>query len=73
LSFVLPASGEARLDVLDVSGRVVWSQRERLEAGAHAWRWDGRDAAGARVSTGLYLVRLTTPFGTRGTRLARVR
>jgi flagellar hook assembly protein FlgD len=73
LGFTLPASGEAHLEVLDVTGRVVWSQRETLAAGAHAWRWDGRDANGAACSTGLYLVRLSTPFGTRHTRFAWVR
>lgn len=71
--FVMPAEGDARLEVLDVTGRVVWSQRNTLGAGAHAWHWDGRDTHGTRVSTGVYLVRLTTPFGTRGTRLAWVR
>ena len=73
LGFTLPASGEARLEVLDVTGRVVWTQRETLAAGAHAWRWDGRDVNGAACSTGLYLVRLSTPFGTRHTRFAWVR
>ena len=73
LGFTLPAEGEARLEVLDVTGRVVRSQRETLAAGAHTWRWDGRDANGAACSTGLYLVRLSTPFGTRHTRFAWVR
>lgn len=73
LGFVLPAEGDARLEVLDVSGRVVWSRHETAGPGAHAWGWDGRNTQGARVTSGLYLVRLTTPFGTRGTRLAWVR
>jgi hypothetical protein len=73
LAFALPAAGTVRLEVLDVSGRRVWSRAESLPAGPHAWVWDGRDAAGGETGPGLYVVRLVTPWGTRGTRLARVR
>ncbi len=56
--------------IVDVSGRRVWARREALAAGAHAWRWPGLDAAGSAAGPGLYLVRLTTPWGVRTTRLA---
>ncbi len=70
LAFSLPGEGEARLEIVDVSGRRVWARREALAAGAHAWRWPGLDAAGSAAGPGLYLVRLTTPWGVRTTRLA---
>ena len=73
LRFSLPAAGEARLEVLDLSGRRVWSRSASLAAGAHEERWDGRDDAGRTLGAGLYMVRLLTPWGTRGTRLAWVR
>ncbi len=72
-SFSLPAAGSARLEVLDVSGRRVWSHSQVLPPGTHEWRWDGRDHAGRDAGPGLYLVRLATPWGTRTSRLARVR
>jgi hypothetical protein len=73
LRFSLPATGEVRLEIVDVSGRRVWTRRELLAPGLHAWSFDGRDDAGRTLGAGLYLVRLATPWGTRGTRLAWVR
>jgi hypothetical protein len=73
LSFALPTPGTVRLEVLDVSGRLVWSRQGTVEAGTHAWDWDGLDATGRRAGPGLYLVRLATPSGTVRSRFARVR
>ena len=71
--FSLPAAGIVRLEILDVTGRRVWVRRESLGPGRHDWNWDGRDTAGRAVGVGLYGVRLVTPWGTRGTRLAWIR
>jgi hypothetical protein len=56
----LAAASTVRLEIVDATGRAVrvlfdgtW-----LEAGHHAVRWDGRDASGRAVSTGLYFVHL---------------
>ncbi len=73
LGFSLPEAGEARLEIMDVSGRRVWARRETLAAGAQVWRWAGLDATGSTAGPGLYLVRLTTPWGARTTRLAWVK
>jgi len=73
LAFALPAAGTVRLEVLDVSGRRVWSRTASLAAGTHVWSWDGREPAGRESGPGLFLARLVTPWGTRTTRLARVR
>ena len=59
--FTLPAAGAAKVDVLDMKGRLVrtvWSGD--LEAGLHSFKWDGRDATGRTVAAGSYLGRLTT-------------
>ena len=59
--FTLPRAGAAKVDVLDMKGRVlrtVWSGD--LEAGLHSFKWDGRDQAGRAVAAGSYLGRLTT-------------
>jgi hypothetical protein len=59
VSYVLPKHGEASLAVLDLQGRVVRLLGEGTQAaGLHRFVWDGRDASGLRVSSGLYFVRL---------------
>jgi flagellar hook assembly protein FlgD len=46
--------------VYDVSGRLVTVLADgAAEAGNHAARWDGRDAQGRPVSSGVYFCRLT--------------
>jgi flagellar hook assembly protein FlgD len=73
LRFTLPAEGAVTIELLDVHGRRVWSQRGVLDAGGHAWEWNGRDTEGHPAGAGLYLVRLGTPWGTRGARLVWTR
>ncbi len=59
LRFAIPAAGRARLSVYDVAGRRVVDLVDRtLDAGAHTVTWDGRDASGSVVSSGVYLLRL---------------
>jgi hypothetical protein len=58
--FGLERAGRARVEVIDVRGRLVRALHEgRLAAGAHAFNWDGRDAGGARVASGVYLASVT--------------
>jgi hypothetical protein len=58
--FAVPSEGPVKLEVFDVSGRRVTHLVDRvLQAGAHTVTWDGRDAAGLRVASGVYLYRLT--------------
>jgi hypothetical protein len=59
LRFALPARGEARIEVYDVSGRLVRTVLDRaLGPGPHQTTWDTRDDAGRSVASGLYFVRL---------------
>jgi hypothetical protein len=57
--FLLPSAGPVEIGLFDVAGRKVrsWAWREGLPAGHHAITWDGRDASGARVRSGVYIVR----------------
>jgi beta-lactamase superfamily II metal-dependent hydrolase len=74
LEFTLPAAGNARLDVMDIAGRRVWSWQEpALAAGPHVVSWEGRTLAGTRVAEGLYWARLTAASGTRTVKLVRLR
>ncbi|MEQ1831429.1 MAG: FlgD immunoglobulin-like domain containing protein [Candidatus Eisenbacteria bacterium] len=51
----------ARIEVLDASGRRVWSEELEPETeGERALRWDLTTAQGQRVRPGLYFVRVTT-------------
>ncbi len=72
LEFTLPQTGSVRIEVLDLSGRRMWSSEATFAPGAHSLRWDGRTTSGGSVPAGVYFVRLVTPFGVRSGRLARL-
>jgi len=56
----LPQRGEARLELFDLSGRLVRTLASgELEAGSHAYLWDGRNDAGQSAGAGLYFARAT--------------
>ncbi len=66
--------GQADLSLYDLAGRtvrVLW--RGWLPSEGLALAWDGRDAAGRPVATGLYLVRLTTEGGAATARVPVIR
>lgn len=74
LRFTIARGGPVRLAVLDLAGRRVANLvDESLAAGAHSASWDGRDASGARVGAGIYLVRIVTAEGSEQRRISVVR
>jgi len=59
LSFTLPRQLDVSLTIYDVSGRLVAEVDDGYrEAGLQEIAWDGRDANGAEVASGIYLCRL---------------
>ena len=59
ISFVLPERARAKLAIYDVAGRHVRTLVDEVRAGGlNEARWDGRDATGNPVSSGVYLYRL---------------
>jgi flagellar basal-body rod modification protein FlgD len=61
LRFTLSQDGAARLEIVDLAGRVVRTLFQgATAAGTHDAHWDGRDDRGAIAPAGLYFVRLTT-------------
>ncbi len=72
LSFTLPRDAHVRLEVLDLSGRRVWAQDGEFAAGTRSVRWEGRSSDGGAVRSGVYFVRLVTPFGVKSERMVRL-
>jgi hypothetical protein len=64
IRFELKTPVQASVAVFDVQGRRVQTlAEEELAAGIHALHWDGTSSGGGRVSSGVYVVRLTSPEG----------
>jgi len=73
LRFNIPAAGPVILEVFDLRGRRVRTLINRhSEAGLQTYMWDGKDARGARVASGVYSARLKTGQRTLTTRLVLV-
>ncbi len=61
IRYELPEVAQARLTVYDLRGRAVRTLIRGVQSpGSKTAVWDGRDAAGAGVSTGIYIARLVT-------------
>lgn len=59
IDFELAAIEPVRLEVFDARGALVRTlAREVLPAGRHQRTWDGTDASGRRMASGLYFYRL---------------
>ena len=57
--YSLPRTAPVRLDILDLSGRLVRRLADgTMTAGEHRLIWDGRDGQGKAVAGGTYLCRL---------------
>ncbi|UCH63925.1 MAG: M4 family metallopeptidase [Fidelibacterota bacterium] len=70
IPFGLPEPIRTRLVVYDLLGReVVRLVDEHLEPGYHAVVWNGRNAAGSDVPSGLYIARLVTPEYTKSIKM----
>jgi len=62
ISFVSPTAGRARIDIFDIGGRLVNTVLDgEIIAGLNHLRWNGKDADGHEVSSGIYLYRLSAP------------
>jgi hypothetical protein len=59
VEYVLPASGHVTMRVYDTNGVLVRAiVNETQSQGAHRVNWNGRNDAGVRVASGVYLLRI---------------
>jgi hypothetical protein len=62
LRFTLPRAGAVRLEIFDVSGRLLATPLDAVQdAGEHLVLWTGRDGLGQRVAPGVYFARVAGP------------
>ncbi len=62
ISYGLPFASEVELCVFDVTGKKVHTLVDGMQsAGRYSPTWDGRDAKGQRLASGLYFVRMKIP------------
>jgi len=62
INYALPVSGQVSLDIFNILGQKVNSLFDGYQqAGYQSLIWDGRDASGGSVASGIYFYRLTTP------------
>jgi hypothetical protein len=62
--FSVPSSGPAALKVYNVRGQIVKTLLDgHIEAGTHKMNWNGTNARGSKVSSGIYFIRLETNRG----------
>jgi len=74
IAFELHRSGFATLRIYDVSGRLVRTLvADRLTAGHHDTRWNGRDERGRDVASGVYYSRLVAGQRTQTGKLTLIR
>jgi subtilisin family serine protease len=74
LRFSMGEAGPAKVQVFDISGRLVRTLASGAQtAGEHNLHWDGRDAQGQALSSGVYFYRLQTESGSVGKSLVLIR
>jgi len=74
ISYALPADSHVRLGVYDVAGREVALLENGVRSeGPHEFRWDGTEADGEPLATGVYFVRLAAGGEVRNSKVVLVR
>ncbi len=74
VNFSLPRNENVRLAVFNTLGQEIAALLEdRLAAGNHTWRWDGRQVNGEPAPAGIYFIRLQTETAQATQRIAVLR
>ncbi len=74
ISFIVPSDGNVRLSVFSLDGkRQIDLVNNRLVSGSYSRFWNGRDASGHDLATGVYLLRLETEQGIANSRVTMIK
>jgi hypothetical protein len=74
INYSTTTAGNVQLNVYDLNGRLVRTLvNGNVASGVHEVAWDGRDAVGRQVASGVYVYRLTAPNGQLTRRMTLVR
>jgi hypothetical protein len=74
IRFDVAKRSAVKLAVYNVQGQLVCVLVERrMDPGRHEIEWDGRDASGRSVASGVYFYRLMTPFYTESKKMILLR
>lgn len=74
INFTVPSASNVEISVFNVLGEKVRILADKMyAAGEHAVVWDGTDAGGAQVSSGVYFYRMVTGKFTATRKMALVR
>ena len=58
LEFEIPQANIVSINVFDIRGREIYSEKLDGSAGTNSWVWKGQDMLGHHVSTGIYFIRI---------------
>jgi len=58
LQFDMPQAELISINVFDIRGREIYSEKLQGSVGMNSWIWSGQDLLGHTVSTGIYFVRI---------------
>jgi hypothetical protein len=56
-------AAELLFEIVDLQGKIIFSEKKNTAAGKHDWRWNGLDAQGSKVPDGAYAVTLKSENG----------
>ncbi|MDB5033831.1 MAG: lipoprotein [Chlorobi bacterium] len=75
IGYHVPVATQASITIYDMSGNLVRTlvAGREVPAGTYNVQWDGADATGTLVGSGIYIYRLQTPLGILNRRLTIVR
>jgi hypothetical protein len=73
IGFELHEFSPVEISIIDISGKVVFSHRDRLPAGNHAVKWNGLDQFNRALPSGTYTIQARTPYAEDRRKIVRVK
>lgn len=59
LRYLLTQNSTVSVQITDVTGRLISSTNlGKLPEGSHEWEWDGKDAKGNKMASGIYFYKI---------------